>query len=180
MSLSFRMTNKFAGHARGERPVANDRHDMAMLVGVRRRDRHTERCADRGAGMPNPKGVVLALATRWKRCKAARLLDGMQLIAPSGQYLMRIGLMADIPNEAVVRRVEHIMQRDGELDRPETGGKMAATGTDAVDEELSQLVGQGLELAERQPAQVRRNIDGIEQRILLGIDHQPQSTLRRA
>src|SRR3984885_1265561 len=87
--------------------------------------------------------------------------------------------MTDVPNESIVRRIKHIMQRDGELDCPEPGGKVPAASTNALDEKLSQLVGQGLKLANRKPPQVRRDIDGIEQRIRLVSDHQTQSTLRR-
>ena len=34
--------------------------------------------------------------------------------------------MADVPDDAVVRRIEDIMQRDRQLDRAEPGGEMAA------------------------------------------------------
>jgi len=39
-------------------------------------------------------------------------------VAPSGQYLMRIGLVADVPNQPVVRCIENIMQGNRELDTP--------------------------------------------------------------
>jgi hypothetical protein len=88
--------------------------------------------------------------------------------------------MAHIPNEAVERRIEYIVQRDRQFDRAEPGGKVAAAGTDAVDQKLPQLGGQRLKLGGRQPTQVSRIIDGFEQRVLLGqVDHRRQFTLRR-
>ena len=39
---------------------------------------------------------------------------------------MRIGLVADVPDQLVAGRVEHIVQRDGELDHAEPGAEMPA------------------------------------------------------
>jgi hypothetical protein len=40
--------------------------------------------------------------------------------AAAGQDLVRIGLVADIPDQPVARRVEDMVQRDGELDHAES------------------------------------------------------------
>ena len=56
--------------------------------------------------------------------------------------------MADIPDEAIARRVEDVMQRDGEFDGAEPGGEMAAHLADGLDEKLAQFVGQRFELGE--------------------------------
>ena len=47
-------------------------------------------------------------------------------VAPAGQDLVRIGLMADIPDQPVARRVEDVVQRDRQLDDAEAGAEMAA------------------------------------------------------
>ena len=39
------------------------------------------------------------------------------LRAPAGEDLVRVGLVADVPDDAVARRVEHVVQRDRQLDR---------------------------------------------------------------
>ena len=39
----------------------------------------------------------------------------------SRENLVGIGLVTDIPDEAVPRRVEHVVKRDGKLDHTETG-----------------------------------------------------------
>ena len=67
--------------------------------------------------------------------------------------------MADVPDEAVVRRVEYIMQRDGELDRAEPGGEVAAHLADGIDEVLPQLGRELLQLGRRQRAQVGGRVD---------------------
>ena len=46
--------------------------------------------------------------------------------APAGEDLVRIGLVADVPDDAVVRRVEDVVQRDRQLDRAEVRRQVAA------------------------------------------------------
>ena len=102
-------------------------------------DRHAERGADRGARMADAERVVFALGARRKRREAATLLDGVELIATAGEHLVRIGLVADVPDQAVARRIEHVVQRDGEFDRAEAGGEVAAARRDAADQVVAQL-----------------------------------------
>ena len=52
---------------------------------------------------------------------------------------MRIGLMADIPDKPVARRVEHPMQRDSELHHTQAGSEVAAGYGDSVDRFLAQF-----------------------------------------
>ncbi len=78
------------------------------------------------------EGVVLALVAaretaRGRRAGAACCMR----VAPPGQHLVRIGLVADIPDQPVVRRVEHVVQRHGQLDRAQIGGKMTAVSAQA-------------------------------------------------
>ena len=44
------------------------------------------------------------------------LIVGKQ-VAPPGQNLVRVSLMADVPDQPVVRRVEGVVHRHGQLDR---------------------------------------------------------------
>ena len=85
-------------------------------------------------------------------------------VAPAGQDLVRIGLVADVPDQAVARRVEHIMQRDGQLDHAEAGAEMAAGHRDGVDRLLAQFVGELAQLTLVEAAKVFGCMDLIEQR----------------
>src|SRR6185369_3125549 len=125
---------RFEGHAGAERAIADDRHDATLLLAARSGDRHAERRADRRARMANTERVVFALAARRKRREAVLQLDRAQLVAAPGQYLVRIGLMTDVPHDAVVRRIEDVMQGDRELDGAEAGREVAAHLRDRVDE----------------------------------------------
>ena len=55
---------------------------------------------------------------------------------------MRIGLVADIPHQPVVRRVEHVMQRDGQFHRAQIGRQMPAGLAHRLDDVGAQLLGQ--------------------------------------
>ena len=92
--------------------------------------------------MADAEGVVGAFAAGRKGRQAVALLDGVQPVAPAGQHLVRVGLVADVPDQAVLGGVEDIVQCDGQLDRAQPGGEMAAAGADGLDQELPQFRGQ--------------------------------------
>ena len=131
---------RFPGHAGGHRAVADDRDHLAVVLGELRGHRHAERGADRGARVADAEGVVFAFGARRERREPAALLDGVELVAPAGEHLVRIGLVADVPHQPVARRFENVVQGDGELDRAEPRGEMSAARGDALDQVVAQLV----------------------------------------
>ena len=102
--------------------------------------------------MRGTERVVFALRTLGEARQAPALAQGSDAVAPPGQNLMRIGLMADIPDQPVARRIEDVMQRDGELDDAEPRAKMAAGDGYRVDELLAQLFGNLLQIGFRELA----------------------------
>ena len=60
-------------------------------------------------------------------------------VAPAGQDLVRVGLVADVPDQPVVRRVEDVVQGHGQLDHAQPGAEMPAGHRDRVDRLLPQL-----------------------------------------
>ncbi len=138
-----RMIQRLERHSRRERAVADDGHGAAIFAALRRGDRHAERGADRGARVTDAEGVVLALAAGRKGREAPVLLDGVQQLAATGQHLVRVRLMADVPHQPIVGRIENVMQRDGQLDRAQAGGEVASAGPDALNQELPQLIRHG-------------------------------------
>ena len=104
---------------------------------------------------PTPNVSYSLSARSRERREPAVLLDRVQLLAAAGQHLVRIGLVADVPDQAVVRRVVDVVQRDGQLDRAQAGGEMPAARADGLDQEFAQFGGQLLEAPLRQRAQVR-------------------------
>ena len=88
---------------------------------------------------PTPKVSYSLSAREGKGARPSLLLDGVEPVAAAGQHLVRIGLVPDVPDQAVVRRVEDVVQRDRELDRAEAGGEVPAARGDGLDEVVAQF-----------------------------------------
>ncbi len=76
--------------------------------------------------MAGAERVVRALGAAREAGKAALLAQGPDAVAAAGQHLVRIGLVADVPDQPVVRGVEHGMECNGQLDDAEPGPQMSA------------------------------------------------------
>ncbi len=68
-------------------------------------------------------------------------------VAAAGKDLVWIGLVADVPDQAVVRRVEHVVQSYRQLDDAQPGAEVTAGDRDSIDGLPPQLVGKLTELA---------------------------------
>ena len=90
--------------------------------------------------MRGAERIVFALGALGETGQAAARPQGADAVAAIGQDLVRIGLVADVPNQAVLGRVEDVMQRHRQLDHAEAGAEMAAGHGDSVDGLLAQLV----------------------------------------
>ena len=75
---------------------------------------------------------------------------------------MDVGLVAGVPQEDVVGRVEDPVEGDGELDHAQVGAEVAAGDRDRLDDELADLVGQHVELVGLEPAKVLCRGDRLE------------------
>ena len=117
----------------------------------------------RGAEM-----VVLGFGAARKSGNTAELAQGGHALAPPGQDLVGVALVAHIPHDAVARGVEHVVQRDRQLDGAEVGGKVAARAGHAVDDEGPQFIRKVRQLRDAELAQRMRRIDGFEQSIHSG------------
>lgn len=113
--------------------------------------------------MRGAEGVVFGFGAARETGDAAELAQPRHLIAAAGQDLVRIRLMTDVPDDAVIRRIEHIVQRDGQLHRAQIGRQMAARLGHAIEHVGSQLVGQRLQLAAIEGAEIGRIVDGFQQ-----------------
>ena len=162
---------RFVRHAAGEAAVADDGDDLALVAFALRGERHAERGGDRGRGMTHAESVVRAFFAFRERREAILFLDRGDLVAAAGQDLVRIALMADVPDQAIVRRVIQIMQRDGQFDHAEPGAEMSADAGHRFDQVFAQLARDIGQFAFVELAQVGRRVDGGEARIALGVNH---------
>ena len=164
------------GHASRHRAVADHGDDVVLLAGEIARYRHAEAGGDRGRGMRGAERVVFALRALGEAGQPAALADGAHAVAPAGEDLVRIGLVADVPDQAIIGGVEHVVQRDGQFHDAEAGAEMAAGLGDGVDHLRAHFVGELPELLGREVLQVGWNVDTVEQRRFRRF---VQSTLRK-
>ena len=158
------IVERLIGHAAGHRAVADHRDDVVGLALDVARHGEAERRRHRGRGVAGAERVVGALAALGEAAEAAALAQRRQPVAPAGQHLVGIGLVADVPDQLVVGRVEHIVQRHGELDHAEPGAEMAAGLRHHLDHLLAEFAGELGQLVFGQLTQVGRSADTIEQR----------------
>ena len=113
--------------------------------------------------MSGAERVVLALGTTREAGQAAALANGANAIAPAGEDLVRIGLMADVPDQPVARRVEHRVEGNRQLDHAERGAEVAAGDGNRIDRLGAQFSGELLQLFGGQVAQIGRMPHPVEE-----------------
>ncbi|MNJ74928.1 hypothetical protein D3C77_719330 [compost metagenome] len=75
---------------------------------------------------------------------------------------MRIGLVAHVPDDAVMRRVEHLMQGQRELDRAQVGRQVSARFGYRLQHKAAQFVGKLFQLATIQALKVGRGLNAVQ------------------
>jgi hypothetical protein len=124
--------------------------------------------------------VVFGFRALGETAQAPALPDGADAVAPPGHDLVRIGLMSDVPDQPVVRRVEHVVDRDRQLDHAEAGAEMATGHRNRVDRLQPQLVRHLAQLAWVKLTQMGGGLDSIEERRLAGGSHDDAFSLSLA
>ena len=94
--------------------------------------------------------------------EAAVLADGVEAVAAAGEDLVRIGLVAHVPEHLVARRVEQRVHRHGDLAGAEVGAEVAADLADRVDDQLADLLGHLLELVVVERLEVGGAVDLVD------------------
>ena len=102
--------------------------------------------------MTRAKGIVLAFRAFGKARKAVFLAQARHARAPSSEDFMRIGLVAHIPDNHVLRCLENGMQRHRQLDHTQRRAEMAPGARHAMHDIRAQLSRQRLKLMQRQRA----------------------------
>ncbi len=95
-----RLVQPLERHPPGERAVADERDDLSCGAGEPSALDHAERRADGGGGVPDAEGVMLRLGALGKSGEPALRAQRGEPRAASGQELVRVGLVTDVPDEA--------------------------------------------------------------------------------
>src|SRR5947209_7510252 len=133
---------------------------FALLVAG---DGHAERRRQRGRGVARAERVELRLVAPQEAGDAAVLLDRRQELPAARQDFVRISLVAHVPDEAVARRVEGVVQGDGQLDRAQRSAGVAAHARHGFQNVLADFVGGLLQLFGAQAAQVGGRVDLLQE-----------------
>src|SRR5919108_2475120 len=89
--------------------------------------------------MSDPKAVVRTLIPLGEGGQAVPLAYGVQPVTASREDLVRISLVADVPNQAIFRCIKQIMQGQRELYGPKPRCKVATAPAHGFKQKSAQL-----------------------------------------
>ena len=158
------MVQSLERHAGGHRAISHDTHHFMLLTQLLPGFHHPERRRDPSAGVARVEGVEDALLPLAEPAQSAKLPECVKLLTATGQQLVRIGLIAGIPDDLIVRRIEEIVQCDRQFDNPQIGGEMPSHAGDGQDDLLTDFLAQFRELLRSHPFQIRGAVNSLEQR----------------
>ena len=167
-----RVVQRLIGHARGDGPVADHGDAIAHRHPHLAPLRETKGGGDRGGRMRRPERVEFAFGSLGEPRQPPRLPQGGHAVAASGQDLVGIALVADVPDQLVARGVEHRMQRDGQFHNAQRRSEVPARLGHGADRLVPNLCRQGGQLRVRQPLQIDRRRDAVQKRgVAVGMCH---------
>ena len=159
------VVHRLIGHAGAHRAVADHGDDVVVLAPAGRAPTaEAQGRRDRGRGVGRAERVVFALGALGEARQAAALAQGADAVAPAGEDLVRIGLVADVPDQDVLGRLEHVVQRHGQLDHAQARAQVPAGA--ATPRRWSRRAARppaAAARAMREVARVGRRMDGVEQ-----------------
>jgi len=100
------------------------------------------------------EGIVAAFFEFGEAAHAFVLSERSELPTPSGENLMGVALVTDIPNEFIRGGVKDIMQGNGQLYYPEAWRKMPAGTGDCLHDEIANILGEVPQLREGKVADI--------------------------
>ena len=106
--------------------------------------------------------VVLRLGAGRVAGQAVGLAQAGEAVAAAGEDLVDVGLVAGVPQEQVVGRVEDPVQGQGELDHAQVGAQVPAGDRHRLDDEGADLAGQLLQLGLVELPEVARPGDRLQ------------------
>ena len=141
------VVHPLVGEPAGERAVADDGDDLVVLALEVARGGHAERGRHRGRRRGRRRtGRARSRPTLEEAGEPAFLPQRREAVVPAGEQLPGVALVADVPDDLVARGVEHVEQRDRQLDDAEARADVPAGLRDDVDQAARISVGQRREL----------------------------------
>ena len=79
----------------------------------------------------------------------------LKFVVAAGDQLVRIDLVAGVPNQPVAAEIEHGVQGQAQLDDAQIRGEVRRAAADQVAQHLAHLAGQLLQLRSAEPCRSR-------------------------
>src|SRR5439155_23941842 len=114
-----------------------------------------------GAGHERVEGVLVRVGIAHQAAAGA---DALEAVVTAGNQLVRIDLMARVPDEAVAAEVEGQVQGEAQLDDAEIAGEVSRTDAENAHPLIAQLLSELHQLLIREPLQVGRGSNRWEDR----------------
>lgn len=118
--------------------------------------------------MRGAEGIVFGLGAFGEAGEPAALTKRVHLPAAAGEDFVRVGLVADIPDEFVSGRVEHGVDGDGELDDAEAGAEVAAGFGDGLNHVAAEFFGEDFQFGVAQRFHVGGDVNAVKKGVRLG------------
>jgi hypothetical protein len=153
IARGLRVVHRLVGHAGRHRAVADYRDCLARRSGKLVGGGKAERGRNGRGAVGGAERIILALAPLGEAGQASAHAQRADTVTPPGDDLVRIALMADVPDQPVIGRVEDVVERNGELDHAKPCAKVPARDRNGRDRLGPQLVRQLTQLLGREAAQ---------------------------
>ena len=109
------LVESFVRHPAGESPVTYDRNDAVVLLLLVSGTGDPKCGGNGGTRVARAKGIVFALGCLRESAQAAAGSQSLEAVPAAGQQFVGIGLMADIPDDLIPRRIEAVVKGYGEF-----------------------------------------------------------------
>jgi hypothetical protein len=87
---------------------------------------------------------------------AVLLAQGVEVVETTGDQFVGVGLVPDVPNDPVPVEIKGLVQRQGELNDPETWSEMTTAGGHHLEVTIAYLTGDILKLGQPEAMQLVR------------------------
>ena len=140
------MLQAFQRHPGRHGAVADDADDLVALLQLLTRLDHAVSRGYAGSRMACVERIVFAFLALTKSAQPSILPERMEPLTTPGEQFVHVGLIAGVPDNLVLRRVEQVMQGDRQFDHPKVGGEVPPDVGYHVDNLLPQFLAQSRKL----------------------------------
>ena len=155
------VVHRLVDDARRKRSVANHGHGVPVALAAHQVVAAFKPQGGRNtrSGMAGHEQVVFALLRVGVAHQAPLGAHGAELVVAPRDELVRIDLVACVPDEAVAAEVERRVQRQAQFNHAQVRGKVGRAVRNQIAKDLAHFTGQLLKLGVGQVGQVARRFD---------------------